>query len=85
MSTQTVAEKKEERSLKLEVRAQVVGYVIAALGVIAGLAWNDAVKSLIEHFFPLSQSTLWAKFIYATLLSTGVGIISFNLVRWTKK
>ena len=57
MNAQTAAEKKEDRSLRREVRAQVVGYVIAALGVIAGLAWNDAVKSLIEHFFPLSQST----------------------------
>ncbi len=85
MNAQTAAEKKEDRSLRREVRAQVVGYVIAALGVIAGLAWNDAVKSLIEHFFPLSQSTLWAKIIYAIILSTGVGIISFNLVRWTKK
>lgn len=85
MNTQTAAEKKEEHSLKREVRAQVVGYVVAALGVIAGLAWNDAVKSLIEHFFPLSQNTLWAKIIYATILSTGVGIVSFNLVRWTKK
>ncbi len=85
MSTQTSSEKKEELSLKREVRAQVIGYVVAALGLVAGLAWNDAVKSIIEHFFPLSQSTIWAKIVYALILSTGVGVLSFNLVRWSKK
>lgn len=79
------AVEKEERSLRREVRAQVVGYIVAALGVIAGLAWNDAVKSVIEHFYPLSENTIWAKIIYAVVLSTGVGIVSFNLVKWTKK
>lgn len=77
-------EKKEQLNLKREVRSQVIGYVVASLGLVAGLAWNDAVKSIIEHVFPLSQSTIWAKVVYALILSTGVGILSFNLVRWSK-
>lgn len=82
---QNSLEKKEELSLKREVRAQVIGYVVAALGLVAGLAWNDAVKSIIEHFFSLSQNTIWAKVGYALILSTVVGILSFNLVKWSKK
>lgn len=78
-------EKKEELNLKREVRAQVIGYVVASLGLVAGLAWNDAVKSIIEHFFSLSQNTILAKLVYAIILSTGVGVLSFTLVRWSKK
>lgn len=84
MNTQTVAEKKEESSLKMEVRAQVIGYIVAALGLMAGLAWNDAIKSLIEYIFPLSQNSVWAKLLYALFVSVVIGVVSFNLVRWTK-
>ena len=67
------------------VRAQVIGYIVAALGLVAGLAWNDAIKSLIEYFVPLSQNTIWAKVWYALFLSVVVGLASFGLLRLTKK
>ncbi len=82
---QNTVEKKEELSLRREVHSQVIGYVVASLGLIAGLAWNDAVKSIIEHFFSLSQNTILAKIVYALIISIVVGILSFNLVRWSKK
>lgn len=45
------------------------GYISAAFGLVAGLAWNDAVSALIEYIFPLSQNTLFAKFAYAILIT----------------
>ena len=48
---------------------QTLGYIIAAFGLVAGLAWNDAIKALIEYLFPLSQNTLFAKFGYAVLVT----------------
>ncbi len=80
-----ISAKLKEAEVTQEVRSQVVGYIVAAIGLVAGLAWNDAIKSLIEYFFPLSQNTIWAKVMYALILSTLVGIASFILVRWTKK
>ena len=71
--------------LKQVVRGQIIGYFAAALGLVAGLAWNDAVKSLIEYFFPLSQNTIQAKFTYALVLSVLVGLASFALLKWTSK
>lgn len=75
----------ESRELSGEVREKVVGYIVAAFGLIAGLAWNDAVKALIEQFIPSKQNSLLAKFGYAALISIVVIAVSMYLVRLTKK
>lgn len=67
--------------MEREVRTRTVGYIATALGLIAGLAWNDAVKSLIEYLFPLDQNTLVARFIYAAVVTAFVVVISIYLVR----
>lgn len=60
---------KEERRLRKEVRERTFTYLVAAFGLVAGLAWNEAVKSLIDYFFPLSANTLFAKFVYAIFIT----------------
>ncbi len=67
-----------------EIRKQIVGYLMAALGLIAGLAWNEAAKGLIEHIYPLDQHGLWAKFIYAIIITLVVVIVSWLLLRDTE-
>ncbi|RJQ29068.1 hypothetical protein C4571_02260 [Candidatus Parcubacteria bacterium] len=67
--------------MKREVRERTVGYVVAALGLVAGLAWNDAIKSLIEYLFPRSQGTLLAKFAYALGVTVAVVVVTVYLVR----
>ena len=67
-----------------EMRNKIAGYITAALGLVAGFAWNDAIKSSIEYFFPLEQNSLWAKFIYAIIITLGVVIISLYLVKILK-
>ncbi len=62
-----------------EIRKQTLGYIVGALGLVTGLAWNEAIKALIEYLFPLSQNTLLAKFIYA-LLITAIVVIFTNYV-----
>ena len=52
--------------IKNEMKSQTSGYMMTAFGLVAGLAWNDAIKSLIDFIYPFSGSnSLWAKFIYA--------------------
>jgi len=55
-----------------------VGYII---GLVAGLAWNEAIKAAIEFAFPLSQNSLLAKFIYAVLVTAVVVLLSLYLTR----
>ena len=63
------------------VRKQVIGYIAGAFGLIAGLAWNDAVKALIEYVFKLDATSVGAKFAYALIISTVVGVVTFYLIR----
>jgi hypothetical protein len=67
--------------LRVEVRERTISYIIAAFGFVAGLAWNEAVKALIEFLFPLSTNTLLAKFLYAIVVTIVVVLISVSLVR----
>ncbi|MBI4159908.1 hypothetical protein HY504_01950 [Candidatus Wolfebacteria bacterium] len=57
----------------------------AALGLVAGLAWNEAIKAFIEYFFPVSQNSILAKLTYAVLLTIIVVVLTVYLVRLTGK
>lgn len=62
-----------------QVRAKVAGYILAAFGLVAGLAWNDAVKSMIDRFFPLDQGNVILKFAYALAITVVVVIVGWIL------
>ena len=70
--------KKEIRS---KLKEQTAGYMTAALGLVAGLAWNDAIKSLIEVFFPFAKSGLFAKFTYAVVITIVVVFVGQYLLK----
>lgn len=67
--------------IKQELNNKILGYILAGLGLVAGLAWNDAIKTLIEYLFPLEKNGLWAKFLYAILITLIVVIFSVYLTR----
>ncbi|MBI5038070.1 MAG: hypothetical protein HZC01_05210 [Candidatus Kerfeldbacteria bacterium] len=67
------------------MREKTAGYIVAALGLVAGLAWNDAVRALIDALFPLSTNALWMKFVYAIVVTLLVVAVSVQLLTLTKK
>ena len=69
------------KEIKKEIQQRTSDYILAALGLVAALAWNDAIKSLIEYFFPLNKNTVLIKFIYAILITFIVVIISIYLTK----
>ncbi len=73
--------KNGSQEIKKEIRQRTSGYILAAFGLVAALAWNDAIKSLIEYFFPLDKNTVLVKFTYAVLITFIVVIISIYLTR----
>ena len=73
--------KKGATNLNREIKKKVAGYITAAFGLVAGLAWNDAIKSLIDYFFPLEKNGLWAKIIYAILITLVLVIVSIFVVK----
>ena len=74
--------KERGKELHREVNKKVASYITAGLGLVAGLAWNEAIKSLIDYFFPPSGGNgLLAKFAYALIITVVVVIISLYLAR----
>ena len=68
-------------NLSKQVRDKTTGYILAAFGLVAGLAWNDAIKSTIDRFFPLDQGNVIIKFAYALAITIVVVIVGWILSR----
>ncbi len=77
--------KEEELRIRKEVKKQTMSYVLAAFGFVVGLAWNDAIKTSIEYFFPLNQDSIFAKLIYAFLITFIVVLVTVYFVKSTEK
>lgn len=60
---------------KKRLKNQTMGYLVSAFGLVAALAWNDAIKSLIELLFPFANSGVLIKFIYAVLITVLVVLV----------
>jgi hypothetical protein len=58
-----------------ELRGRTFGYISAALGLVAGLAWNEAISAMINALFPIAKDTVWVKFIYAIIVTIAVVIL----------
>ena len=77
--------KGESGKLTKAVRHQSFTYIVEGLGLVAGLAWNEAIKSLIEFLFPAKQNDVLAKFVYAFLITVAVVFITSYLGRLLKE
>lgn len=69
--------KETKASLKNEVRTKILGYVTAGFGLVASLAWNEAIKEAITLVFPQDQNSLIAKFLYATIVTVVVVVVGY--------
>lgn len=70
--------------LKNAVREKVITFVTAAFGLVAGLAWNEAVQALIQKFFVADENSLAAKFIYAIAVTIIATLVIVYLERLSK-
>lgn len=75
----------EQKKIGLEVREKTMGYILAALGFVVALAWNDAIKSLIENIFPLDKNNLSAKFVYALIVTVIIVVATILLTKKTEQ
>lgn len=67
-----------------ELRKRTFGYITTAFGLVAGLAWNEAIKAVIERFFPMSTSGMIAKFAYAIIITAVLVIVSLYILKTDK-
>ena len=73
----------KEHSTKIsqEVKQKTLGFIITAFGLVAGLAWNEAIQAIIKQIFPLDKNSLIAKLIYAILMTLLLVVITVYLTR----
>lgn len=67
--------------IKEEAKSRVKGYILAAFGLVAALAWNDAVKALIEEIFPTQTAGILLKFIFALVMTLVIVIVSRYIIK----
>jgi hypothetical protein len=66
------------KSLKIEVLTKMSELATAGFGLVAALAWNDAIQSLFKEIFG-TQSAVWAKFAYAVIVTALVVLVIIKL------
>ena len=74
-------EKYELHRASYDFTDRIIIIVIGALGLIAALAWDDALKGIFETFFG-EQHTLGEKIFYAFLITAVAAGISVTLRRF---
>lgn len=73
--------KNESSKISKEVKEKTFGFIITALSLVAGLAWNEAIQSLIKIFFAIDKDSVWVKFLYAIFLTLALTLITMYLAR----
>ncbi len=66
--------------LQRKVTLQIITLLTGALGMVAALAWNEAVKALFEKIFG-DASSLVAKFTYAVVITAIVVWVTTHLAK----
>ena len=76
--------KNEIKKINEEIKEKTLTFILGGFGLVAALAWNEAIKSLFETFFP-KESALIGKFIYAIIVTIIVAVVSSQLTKISQK
>ena len=69
-----------EQPVRLEVIEKMSALASAGFGLVAALAWNDAIQSLVNMVFGTANGLI-AKFVYALLITAIVVVITVHVGR----
>ena len=70
----------DDNNLKSQIIKKVSELTTAGFGLVAALAWNDAIQTLFKYIFG-EQSAIWAKFVYALIITVLVVLITVKISR----
>jgi hypothetical protein len=78
--------KKEEQKLHVFFVEKVITLMTGAMGLVAALAWNDAMRKLFERIFGTQGSgDVTAMFIYAAVVTAAVVLVTYRLTKFAEK
>ncbi len=71
--------KEHSQKISKEVKQKTLGFIITAFGLVAGLAWNQAIQDMIKQIFPLDKNSVIAEFIYAVVMTVLLVVMTIFL------
>jgi CBS domain containing-hemolysin-like protein len=83
METLSKAKLKTQETRR-EFVLQTLTLINSAFALVAALAWNEAIKALLDRYFK-SGSALYSRFIYAVFITALVVIIGRYISAVTKR
>jgi uncharacterized membrane protein len=75
---------KEIEETKRAFQERTITLILGGFGLVAALAWNEAIRSLFETVFK-TRGTIISKFIYAIIVTLMLVIISLQLQKINRK
>ena len=78
-------DEKQKPKITSAVRERTVTLILAGFGLVAALAWNDAIQALFKEIFGEAPSSVVAKFGYALIITAIVTIVSLRLGKVAEK
>lgn len=58
----------------------------SGMGLVAALAWNEAVKDIFDKAFSeTDRNSLWAKFGYAVVVTAIIVMVTYRLTKFIEK
>lgn len=67
-----------------DILDNVVQLMTAAFGLVAALAWNEAVQALFDSLLP-EAGDVAAKFLYAVIVTVAVVLVTVRLGRVSER
>lgn len=71
----------QKKSLKIEILEKIAQLITAGFGLVAALAWNDAIKTLFIKIFPKPDDNLIVMFAYALIITIIIVLVTVQVGR----
>ena len=76
------------KEFRKELIKQMITLSSAGFGVVAALAWNEAIQSFVNEYivkYVSSSSGIMSKFIYAVIVTVVAVFVTYELTRLIKE
>ena len=67
------------KKIRLEILEKMAALATAGFGLVAALAWNEAIQDLFKKIEIFSRNSFLAKLVYAAVVTAIVVIITYYL------
>jgi len=75
---------RKARKTSAAIQKKSITFILGGFGLVAALAWNEAIKSLFENLFK-DKGSIISKFAYAVIVTIIVVLVSMHLQKSPNK